>query len=290
MIRRSGCDVPTSTCTSIGIGFWAYGVDADGSGVVATYDGNTTTSHIENNFGIGVLLSGGPHRIKDTQVLGDDFQTGVSQEGIVVEAGARGASLDGVVVKKHRGDGIHVEAGATDTVITRTNVESIGGNGFVIDAPTTLNGNSAKLVVGHGFVVNTSATLTSNNVEECSGNAFVINGAAVVNNNSAADNSGYGFVVANSSPGSLGTEWSVQGVGDFDGNGRADILWWNNSGSAAIWLTNGAGTVGVTTKVYNVGSDWTVQGVGDFNGDRKTDILWRNSSGLIYVWSMDGRP
>ena len=36
------------------------------------------------------------------------------------------------------------------------------------------------------------------------------------------------------------TDWTIAGVGDFDGNGKADILWRNTtSGAVAIWLMNG---------------------------------------------------
>ena len=30
-----------------------------------------------------------------------------------------------------------------------------------------------------------------------------------------------------------------KGVGDFNGDGKADILWQNDSGQAAVWLMNG---------------------------------------------------
>ncbi len=83
--------------------------------------------------------------------------------------------------------------------------------------------------------------------------------------------------------------WVIQGVGDFDGNGKSDILWRNSTtGDVYIWLMNGTaiasqGDLGV------ISSDWVIQGVGDFNGDGKADILWRNTtSGEVYVWQMNG--
>jgi hypothetical protein len=42
------------------------------------------------------------------------------------------------------------------------------------------------------------------------------------------------------SPGSLGSEWSIAGVGDYDGNGTADILWRNTgTGAILVWLMAG---------------------------------------------------
>src|SRR6266699_3124922 len=67
--------------------------------------------------------------------------------------------------------------------------------------------------------------------------------------------------------------------GDFDGDGKADILWRNAlTGENYIWLMNGL-TIAAQGLV-NVVDDpaWQVQGVGDFDGDGKADILWRNSA------------
>jgi hypothetical protein len=45
------------------------------------------------------------------------------------------------------------------------------------------------------------------------------------------------------SSGSLGyvtSDWSIQGVGDYDGSGRSGILWRNSTTEQVyVWLTNG---------------------------------------------------
>ncbi|MGD0368469.1 MAG: hypothetical protein ABSA94_20925, partial [Acidobacteriaceae bacterium] len=43
------------------------------------------------------------------------------------------------------------------------------------------------------------------------------------------------------SPGSVSSGWNIQGVGDYDGSGRAGILWRNSTTEQVyIWLMNGA--------------------------------------------------
>ena len=74
---------------------------------------------------------------------------------------------------------------------------------------------------------------------------------------------------------------------DFNGDGKADILWRHTSGSVAVWLMDGAtflsGGVPGTLPV-----DTAILGVGDFNGDTKSDILWQNDNGVPGIWHMNG--
>src|SRR5438477_592795 len=84
--------------------------------------------------------------------------------------------------------------------------------------------------------------------------------------------------------------WQVQGIGDFDGDGRDDILWRNPStGEDYIYLMNGwaIASGGLIRTVAD--QAWQVKGIGDFDGDGRADILWRNSStGQNYIYAMNG--
>jgi hypothetical protein len=78
--------------------------------------------------------------------------------------------------------------------------------------------------------------------------------------------------------------WKVAGIGDFDGDGRSDILWRNaTTGRNAIWRSGNSATgLGIAT-VSNL--DWKIAAIGDFNGDGRSDILWRNTrSGVNVIW------
>src|SRR5439155_1105806 len=74
--------------------------------------------------------------------------------------------------------------------------------------------------------------------------------------------------------------WQVAGIGDFDGDGKADILWRNSSsGQNYLYPMNGTTILGTESYLRTVADlNWQVQAVGDYDGDGKTDILWRNSS------------
>ncbi len=87
--------------------------------------------------------------------------------------------------------------------------------------------------------------------------------------------------------------WSVAGVGDFDGDGKKDILWRNASGEVSAWLMNGTtitGSADLTSGGVAVKPDasWSVAGIGDFNGDGNADVLWRNTNGSLSEWLMTG--
>src|SRR3989454_412155 len=77
---------------------------------------------------------------------------------------------------------------------------------------------------------------------------------------------------------------------DFNGDGKADILWRNSStGQNYIYLMNVTAIVteGYLRQVADL--NWKVGGVADFDGDGKADILWRNSStGENYLYPMNG--
>jgi hypothetical protein len=92
---------------------------------------------------------------------------------------------------------------------------------------------------------------------------------------------------------SPGSSWSVAGIGDFNDDGRADILWHNSNGQLAEWLMFGSTILSSASPTYqgsavSPDSSWSVAGIGDFNGDGDDDILWRNTNGSLAEWLMSG--
>lgn len=85
--------------------------------------------------------------------------------------------------------------------------------------------------------------------------------------------------------------WKPQGVGDFDGDGDADIMWRNaNSGNTSLWFMNGlVRDVGLFLTPTETDLDWEVAGVGDYDRDGRSDVLWRRGvDGTLRAWTLDG--
>jgi hypothetical protein len=82
-----------------------------------------------------------------------------------------------------------------------------------------------------------------------------------------------------------GNEWQIKGLGDFDGDGRSDILWRHDNGTPAIWFMNGEYYASeVHTPFNDPTAIWKIQTTGDFDGDGRSDILWRHNDGGLAIW------
>jgi hypothetical protein len=86
----------------------------------------------------------------------------------------------------------------------------------------------------------------------------------------------------------VGSDWTLRGVGDVDGDGTADIVWQHSSGQVHYWPMRDGQRMGGINIFTPVGSDWTLRGVGDVNGDGTADIVWQHSSGQVHYWPMQG--
>ncbi|APV50804.1 hypothetical protein BWI17_14575 [Betaproteobacteria bacterium GR16-43] len=75
--------------------------------------------------------------------------------------------------------------------------------------------------------------------------------------------------------------------GDFDGNGKADLLFRNADGRGAIWLMNGL-SIASSAEIFPAGTNWSVAQIADLDGDGKADLVWANPDGRITVYLMNG--
>jgi hypothetical protein len=82
-------------------------------------------------------------------------------------------------------------------------------------------------------------------------------------------------------------EYSVVSTGDFNGNGKADLLLRHTNGNWLMYLLNGVRVQNVSAVDLPTGGADPV-GVGDFNGDERDDVLLRRNDGTWLVRLMSG--
>ena len=86
-------------------------------------------------------------------------------------------------------------------------------------------------------------------------------------------------------------DWQVVGVGDFNSDGKSDLLWRHlGTGEMGAWLMNGLSRIiHSPLSPFSVPDQrWQVGAVMDANGDGKTDIVWHHTDGTIMIWHMNG--
>ncbi|MFH0994533.1 MAG: multicopper oxidase domain-containing protein [Pseudomonadota bacterium] len=91
-------------------------------------------------------------------------------------------------------------------------------------------------------------------------------------------------------------DWRIVGIGDFNSDGKPDIIWRNisngqaYSGQNVLIFMDGIVIKSWTFLPILTDQNWQIVGTGDFNEDVYTDILWRNSrTGENMVWFMNGQ-
>ena len=93
----------------------------------------------------------------------------------------------------------------------------------------------------------------------------------------------------------IGPPFSIVGVGDMDGSGKADIVFHNSqTGEIQIWFMDEnrrlrrLSVVDEAGKDAPIGPPFSIVGVGDLDGSGKADIVFHNSqTGEIQIWFMD---
>ena len=214
-------------------------------------------------------------------------------------------------------------AGATGTTLNLANVQAANAGSYTVVATNsagTITSAAAVLTVSAGAVAPAITTQPlSRAVTAGSTVAFSVvvtgsptptlqwrfngtnlagaTGATLNLANVQTANAGSYTVVATNSAGTITSAAAVLTIsiavprvtGDFNGDGRADILWENLlTGERLLWLQNGA-TVLSSVSLGVVAPAWTKVGIGDFNGDGKTDILWENTAlNVRGFWLMNG--
>jgi uncharacterized protein (DUF2141 family) len=169
-----------------------------------------------------------------------------------------------------------------------------------------LNASNVALLPG------TSTAITVNSVNDSTNSAYYrdnglpsynieFDGFTVVLTATAKVNPGqqyhFKFAIADTSDGILDAAVFIEAGsfeanqqaelhGDFNGDGKDDILLRDGAGNIGMWLMNG-NTILSGSFVGSPGA-YTIAGIGDFDGDGKADILLRDALGNLGMWIMNG--
>jgi hypothetical protein len=82
----------------------------------------------------------------------------------------------------------------------------------------------------------------------------------------------------------------MQGSADFNGDGKADIIWRNTAtGQNAVWLMNGTSLLSIVDLPALPNTAYRIGAIADYNADGHPDLVWRNSStGQNAFWLLNG--
>ena len=87
------------------------------------------------------------------------------------------------------------------------------------------------------------------------------------------------------------SNWRMVATGDFNGDGKPDIVWHHRlTGALYLWFMNGVNRIGHSAFSIAGLSDarWRVVGSGDFNQDGHPDLVWQHDTGWLGVWLFNG--
>jgi hypothetical protein len=84
--------------------------------------------------------------------------------------------------------------------------------------------------------------------------------------------------------------WKLAGTGDFNSDGKIDIVWSNvSTAHNCVWYMDGTAFAGYGRLPDGSTTDWVLAGVGDFDRDGNPDLIWRNEvDGRNGVWYLEG--
>ena len=84
--------------------------------------------------------------------------------------------------------------------------------------------------------------------------------------------------------------WVIAGIGDFDGNGCADLLYRSTSSTTDYWIVLLDGTSVIGDGYLGVAPGYLPTFIADFDGDGRADIVWEDPSGGRWIFFMNGLP
>jgi hypothetical protein len=83
--------------------------------------------------------------------------------------------------------------------------------------------------------------------------------------------------------------WKIVGTGDFNKDGKPDLLYQHTDGSLAVWYMNGVTmTANSFLNPTTSGAAWKAVATGDFTLVGNVDILFQHTDTTLAIWYMNG--
>jgi hypothetical protein len=167
---------------------------------------------------------------------------------------------------------------------------AIGGSGN-----DTLVGNSADNVL-NGNAGDDTAVYSGNRSSyavQNLGDRIVVSGADGTDTLFSIEHVKFADITLNLSSGNVQFDthpagWTLAGVGDLNGDGTSDVVWYDASkgNTVDLWkVANGQWAGSVDLGSHPAGSQ--LAGIGDLNGDGTGDLLWFNpATGNVDLWKI----
>jgi len=86
--------------------------------------------------------------------------------------------------------------------------------------------------------------------------------------------------------GTVPTGFTLTRLGDFDGDGKGDILFRNRQGKLKLWTMNGV-TIANQIDLPDSDPTWNLYAIADLNGDGTMDMIFRKPDNTLVVWLMN---
>jgi hypothetical protein len=248
--------------------------------LVAAWHDSPTLGHNEINSRLfhlqdtAALLAGTPLTIPLTLELNDlDVSETITRIEIVdVPAGATLSGPAGTTATFNPGSGVWTLTGTLTTALTLTmtppvdfaGTVSLHATAFLRDGAGGPEAASGQLELVVAVAANDVAPLDDVLWRHATGDVET----------------------ANRDLGNVSNTWGIDGTGDFDRDGDADILWRHDEGATVIWELEDGNLV-TNRNLPTVSTTWQIAGTGDFDADGDADIAWRNDDGRTTIWEIE---
>ncbi len=77
-------------------------------------------------------------------------------------------------------------------------------------------------------------------------------------------------------------------TGDFNSDGKTDVLFQNTDGALSVWFMNGSRQISSAAIPLNPGSNWKTVGTGHLSGVGSLAIIFQDADGNLAAWNMEG--